>query len=108
MLHHYEDVGELLRGWNDNIDELWGEEIRLHSGELTQDCDLTVDLATLVYVSGDVADELDRDELTALLVPCFDDLTEAPFANQRKYVVLAYDVFPDGRKQDFSTWLLHI
>jgi hypothetical protein len=27
MLHHNEDVGEFLCGWNDNIDELWSEEI---------------------------------------------------------------------------------
>ena len=108
MLHDDEDVRELLRRRNDDVDELRGEQVRLHFGQLTKDRDLTVDLAAFINVSGDVADELDRDELTALLMPRFDDLTEATFPNEGKYVVLSDDVFPDGRKQDFSTWLLHI
>lgn len=36
MLHHDEDVGELLDGRNHNIDQFWREQVRLHARKLAQ------------------------------------------------------------------------
>lgn len=85
VLHHYEDVGELLvlgLTGDNNVKQLRSEQISFHPGQLSHDGDLSEDLATLVNVSEYISYQFDGNHLAGLLVAGLYYLPETALPNQ--------------------------